>query len=64
MSVIKPIYRRKDLQARVNLSLATIYRMIDRGEFPAPIKLGIKAVGWTEETITAWVQGRSAIQGS
>ena len=28
--------------------------MIARGDFPAPMKLGPRAVGWFEETIRVW----------
>ena len=40
------ILRRKDVEATVGLSRSTIYHLISQGLFPAPIKLGKRAVGW------------------
>jgi len=36
------------------LSRSTIYLRISRGEFPASISLGGRAVGWLEEDIIRW----------
>lgn len=43
---------------RTGLSRATIYRMIDAGDFPRPLKLAAQAIGWTEEQISAWESSR------
>ena len=40
------------------LSRSTIYEMIGRGEFPAPVKLGARAVGWRRSDIEAWLASR------
>jgi len=34
--------------------------MIGRGEFPAPVKLGARAVGWRRSDIEAWLESRPA----
>ena len=49
------ILRRSHLRHVTGLSLATIDRMIARGEFPSPLRLSHQAVGWTIESIHAWV---------
>lgn len=38
------------------LSRSTIYLRISKGEFPAPISLGGRAVGWLEEDVNDWVE--------
>jgi prophage regulatory protein len=43
---------------RTGISRATIYRMIDTGDFPRPIRLAVQAIGWTEEQISAWESSR------
>lgn len=52
------ILRRKQVEARVGLRRSTIYARIAAGEFPAPIRLGARAVGWLESEISAWLQAR------
>ena len=52
------ILRRKQVEARVGLRRSTIYAKIAAGEFPAPIRLGARAVGWLDAEISAWLQAR------
>ncbi len=40
------ILRRKQVEREVGLSRTTIYRRIKDGTFPAPVKPGLRAVGW------------------
>lgn len=54
------ILRRPEVQTRTGLSRSTIYDAMARGEFPKPIKLGLRAVGWSEAEITAWLETRKA----
>lgn len=35
-------------------SRSAIYLAIQKGEFPAPIHIGIRAVAWTSDSIVAW----------
>lgn len=34
----------------------TLYRWIERGHFPAPIKIGPSSVAWRESEIEAWLE--------
>jgi prophage regulatory protein len=52
------ILRLPQVKARVGLSRSSIYLRINNGEFPAPISLGARAVGWLESEIDAWPQAR------
>ncbi len=52
------ILRLKDLQHRVPLSRSAIYAKISAGEFPAPISLGPRAVGWLSDDIDKWIERR------
>lgn len=51
--------RRPAVQEITGLSRSTIYDLMSRGEFPRPIKLTGKAVGWPESTIAEWLKSRS-----
>lgn len=38
----------------VGKSRSSIYMAIQKGEFPAPIRIGARAVAWTSESIALW----------
>src|ERR1044071_5879399 len=44
----------------VGMSRSTVWRMIQRGEFPGAIPLSPGAVGWARSEIDAWVKARKA----
>jgi prophage regulatory protein len=52
------ILRRPDVEARTGLSRSTIYDWMEKGEFPKPVALGARLVGWRESDIEAWLQAR------
>jgi len=37
------------------LSRSTIYLRISKNEFPAPVSLGGRAVGWVEDDVNQWL---------
>jgi prophage regulatory protein len=55
--------RLTEVQKRVPYSRSTIYAKIPRGEFPAPIALGARAVAWLEGDIDKWMADRIALEG-
>lgn len=50
------ILRLPAVKKRTVLSRSTIYLRIANKEFPAPISLGGRAVGWLEEDINSWLE--------
>jgi prophage regulatory protein len=44
---------------RVGMARPTIYRMIQHGQFPAPVKVGSAAL-WSEAEVSAWLDARIA----
>ena len=58
------ILRRKQVEKRTGLSRSTIYLRIQEGNFPRPIKLGARAVGWLENEIEAWLAARMEIRNN
>jgi prophage regulatory protein len=52
------ILRLSEVKRRVPFSRSTIYLKASRGEFPKPVHLGARAVGWLESDINAWIAGR------
>ena len=52
------ILRRREVEARTGLSRSTLYAQMAEGTFPKPVRLGKRAVGWTESTISEWLESR------
>ncbi len=50
--------RLTDVKHQVGLGRSAIYDKVKRGEFPAPINLGARAVAWLSDDITAWMDAR------
>ena len=50
--------RRTAVEAATGLSRSTIYAMMDRGEFPRPIRVGRRAVAWPQSVIQKWLADR------
>ena len=55
----RQILRGADLQAQLNLSRTTIWRLRRAGEFPQPIRLSANTVGWSAHAIDEWLAERS-----
>ena len=49
------ILRLPTVKARTGLSRSTIYLRISEGNYPKPVSLGGRAVGWIEEEVNDWL---------
>jgi prophage regulatory protein len=52
------ILRLPRVKERCGLGRASIYAGVKNGTFPAPFKLGERAVGWLASSVDAWIQSR------
>lgn len=52
--MIKKIYRLPEVMNMTGLSRSSIYLRISTNEFPKPVKIGRRAIGWPEDSIIAW----------
>ena len=52
------VLRRPEVEARTGLSRSTIYRLMDEGAFPRPVRLHTRAVGWREDDVAGWIASR------
>lgn len=48
---------------RTARSRSSIYRDIDKGAFPAPVRLSEKSVAWRSDDITKWIESRHSTKG-
>jgi prophage regulatory protein len=54
------LLRRKQVEAQTGLARSTLYSLIQKGDFPSPIRLTAKAVAWTSEDVQQWIASRIA----
>lgn len=52
------IIRLNQVKERTGLSRSTLYSLIKEKKFPAPVAIGIRAVGWLSSDIDAWIETR------
>jgi len=56
------LIRLPEVLKRTGFSKAWIYRLISEGRFPAPVKIGVRAVAFVESEVDEWIQ--SVIEAS
>ena len=54
------ILRLPVVKSRTGLSRSSIYARVAEGNFPRPIALGGRAVGWIESEVQQWIEERIA----
>ena len=52
------VLRLKNVCDRTGLSRSSIYLKMSQNEFPKPIRLGKRSVGWLEADIQVWIAAR------
>lgn len=50
--------RLKQVKAATGMSRSWLYEAIRRGEFPAPIPLGVRSVAWDSAAVADWQAAR------
>jgi prophage regulatory protein len=54
--------RIRDVVCKTGLPKASVYCAISKGEFPAPLKLSERCVGWYEAEVEAWMKNCLAVR--
>ena len=57
------ILRLPEVMKMVGLSRSQIYRMVAAAIFPAPVQIGLRAVGWRESDVRRWLESRPTTNG-
>jgi prophage regulatory protein len=52
------ILRLRTVLSRTGLSRSLTYDLIQKGDFPKPIQLGARAVGWLESEVENWITAK------
>lgn len=58
--VNEKLLRLPDVCAAVGMRKGGIYKAIREGRFPAPVKLGERAVAWPASAVQNWIAARIA----
>lgn len=49
------VIKLKEVLAKTSLGKTTLYALLKQSQFPKPISLGLRAVGWLESDVDAWI---------
>lgn len=52
------ILRRQQVQKRTGLPRSSLQQLIRQGQFPRPISLSARTVGWLSHEVEAWLRDR------
>ena len=52
------LIRRKEVEKMTGLVKSSIYLKIKEGDFPKPIKIGLRAIAWLEADIAGWIAAK------
>jgi prophage regulatory protein len=58
------LLKRDAVTARTALPKSSLYALIAKGDFPAPVKLTAKAVAWSSAAVDSWIAARIAAGAS
>ncbi|EMY7927085.1 MULTISPECIES: helix-turn-helix transcriptional regulator [Enterobacteriaceae] len=61
-TINQSLIRLPEVLKRTGFGKAWIYRLISEGRFPAPVKIGVRAVAFVESEVDEWIQ--SVIEAS
>lgn len=53
------VIRLRQVREQTGLGRSTLYGKVKAGEFPAPVDLGPRAVGWYEHEVQDWLASRA-----
>ena len=57
------LLRRREVEEITGLSRASIYRLMDEGKFPRPVRVSATAVRWKASDVYAWIESRPVAEG-
>lgn len=60
----KKIIGKKEMCKKLGVGETTLYRMVKRGDFPAPIQISPRRVGWEENEGDTYIDSRPRVGGT
>ena len=62
IEVAQALLKRREVERRTGLPRSTLYARMAAGEFPKPIKTGLRGVAWLESEVGDWLASRVALR--
>jgi len=62
-STANRILRIRQVLEVTGLRRTSLYKKLNANEFPKPVKLGVRAVGWREADVHAWMDNLATSKG-
>jgi prophage regulatory protein len=56
--LIRSLLRLQQVLDRTGLARSTLYKLISKQDFPAPIPLTGRAVAWDSQAVDSWIESR------
>lgn len=53
-----------EVKAKTGLSRSSIYAYVDKGLFPAQVKLGERSVAWVDTEIEDWIESKKSARNA
>ena len=63
MKMRERLLRRREVEEITGIGRSSIYRLMKKGKFPRPVRIGPAAVRWRASDITAWMESRPVARG-
>ena len=57
------LLRRRQVEEITGMRRSSIYRLMQTGDFPPPVRVGPAAVRWRESDITGWMESLPIARG-
>lgn len=58
MNTIDPLLRRNEVERLIGLKRSALYKLMQSGGFPKPVRLSARAVAWRQSEVAAWIENR------
>jgi prophage regulatory protein len=52
---------RREVESMICVSCATIYRWVQEGTFPGPVKFTARCVRWRQSEVQNWIDSRTQV---
>ncbi len=52
------LVKREEVLSLCAISKSNLYKMIEREEFPRPVRIGPRSVAWRQSDVATWLQDR------
>ena len=57
------LFTRAQVEQVTGLSRTSVYRLMRKGRFPTPVRIGDRAVRWDADELNRWIESRPRATG-